>query len=73
MQKNTIVPGHYRHYKGGEYRVIDVAMHSETEELLVVYRPMYGDQALWVRPLTMFLETVQHEGKELLRFELLAE
>lgn len=73
MQNNTIVSGRYRHYKGGEYQVIDVARHSETEELLVVYRPMYGDQALWVRPLTMFLETVQHEGKELLRFELQAE
>lgn len=73
MQNNTIIAGRYRHYKGREYQVIDVAQHSETEELLVVYRPLYGEQALWVRPLTMFLETVRHAGKELPRFELLTE
>ena len=73
MQNNTIIAGRYRHYKGREYQVIDVAQHSETEELLVVYRPLYGEKALWVRPLTMFLETVRHADKELPRFELLTE
>ncbi|MCX6072751.1 MAG: DUF1653 domain-containing protein [Campylobacterales bacterium] len=46
--------GCYRHYKGNEYEVIGIAKHSETEELLVVYRPLYGEQGLWVRPLEMF-------------------
>ncbi|MFT4518401.1 MAG: hypothetical protein ACI9JM_000782 [Halioglobus sp.] len=61
-------PGKYRHYKGGEYEVQGVATHSETAEQLVVYRPLYGEGALWVRPLSMFLESVEHEGVEQLRF-----
>ncbi|MEM6583501.1 MAG: DUF1653 domain-containing protein [Pseudomonadota bacterium] len=64
--------GRYRHFKGGEYEVHGVARHSETDELLVVYTPLYGEGGLWVRPLTMFIETVQHEGQERLRFELIA-
>ena len=52
------VPGRYRHYKGGEYEVIGVARHSETDERLVVYRPLYNETGLWVRPVTMFAETV---------------
>ncbi|MED5525980.1 DUF1653 domain-containing protein [Gallaecimonas pentaromativorans] len=51
-------PGIYRHYKGNLYQVYEVARHSETEEELVVYRPLYGEGALWVRPLGMFTETV---------------
>ncbi len=51
-------PGLYRHYKGGDYRVIGTARHSETEEPLVVYRCLYDNDSLWVRPLAMFLETV---------------
>lgn len=50
--------GIYRHYKGNLYEVLDVARHSETEEYLVVYRALYGDYGLWVRPLAMFTETV---------------
>jgi len=50
--------GIYEHYKGNRYDVIDIARHSETDELLVLYRPMYGDKSLWVRPFTMFFETV---------------
>lgn len=61
-------PGRYRHYKGGEYVVIGVARHSETEEELVVYRPDYGERGLWVRPLTMFMETVEVEGRRVPRF-----
>ena len=65
------LPGRYRHYKGNEYRVLDIAYHSETEEELVVYRKLYGDGSLWVRPLAMFLEEVKVEGKIMPRFSLL--
>ena len=61
-------PGRYRHYKGGEYAVQGVARHSETEELLVVYTPLYGERGLWARPLSMFTETVIHDGVEQPRF-----
>lgn len=61
--------GKYRHYKGNYYDVIGVARHSETNEKLVVYRPQYGDKELWVRPLVMFNETVEHNGKKQPRFE----
>ena len=50
--------GIYEHYKGNQYKVIDTARHSETDELLVLYRPMYGDESLWVRPFAMFFEKV---------------
>ena len=50
--------GIYEHYKGNRYEVIDIARHSETEELLVLYRLMYGDESLWVRPFPMFFEKV---------------
>lgn len=65
--------GFYRHYKGAEYKVEGVATHSETGEQLVVYRPQYGERALWVRPLAMFIESVEHEGKTKPRFEWLGE
>jgi hypothetical protein len=61
-------PGRYRHFKGGEYQVIDIARHSETGEELVVYRPLYGEGRLWVRPLHMFLEQVERDGATLPRF-----
>lgn len=60
--------GKYRHFKGKEYEVIGVAKHSETLEDMVVYRALYGDNGLWVRPLSMFLETVVRDGKEIKRF-----
>jgi hypothetical protein len=63
-----IKPGRYRHYKGPYYQVIDVAQHSESGEELVVYRPLYGEGKLWVRPLAMFLEQVEHDGKLQPRF-----
>lgn len=62
------VPGRYRHFKGGEYEVLGVARHSETDERLVVYRPLYGDGGLWVRPVAMFLETVTIDGQPRPRF-----
>ena len=64
----SLPTGRYRHYKGNFYDVIGVARHSETEEKLVVYRPLYGDGALWVRPLAMFTEVVTVEGREVPRF-----
>ena len=71
QQNSTPQTGTYRHYKGGEYEVIGVARHSETEEQLVVYRPLYGERGLWVRPLAMFCETVNVDGREVPRFEFL--
>lgn len=66
-----ISTGKYRHYKGNDYEVIGVATHSETREQVVVYRPLYGESALWVRPLVMFVETVTVDGKEQPRFRKL--
>ncbi len=57
-----ILPGLYRHFKGGLYRVEGVARHSETLEEMVVYRALYGEGGLWVRPAAMWNETVTHEG-----------
>ena len=65
--------GRYRHYKGNHYVVLGVASHSETLEKLVVYRADYGDRGLWVRPLAMFLETVEVSGESKERFEFLDE
>lgn len=61
--------GRYRHFKGREYEVIGVAKHSETLEELVVYRALYGDNGLWVRPRDMFLEEIQRDGRKFHRFE----
>ena len=72
MKMQEINSGRYRHYKGHEYTVIGIARHSETMEELVIYRQEYGDNALWVRPKQMFLETVEVDGKILQRFEYLA-
>ena len=60
--------GRYRHYKGNEYIVLGIAHHSETQEELVVYRQVYGERGLWVRPKEMFLETVEVNGKQVPRF-----
>ncbi|RLT95318.1 MAG: DUF1653 domain-containing protein [Ketobacter sp.] len=64
-------PGRYRHYKGRDYEVIGVGRHSETEEPMVVYRTLYGDYDLWVRPLAMFTENVEVNGETLPRFRYL--
>jgi hypothetical protein len=66
--KTDVSPGTYRHYKGNLYEVIGVAAHSETEEPMVVYRALYGERGLWVRPLEMFAEDVQLEGESIRRF-----
>lgn len=59
---STIQPGRYRHFKGKEYQVIGTARHSETLEEMVVYRALYGDGGLWVRPAAMWNETVERDG-----------
>ena len=63
-----IKPGRYRHFKGNEYEVIGLARHSETQEEMVVYRALYGDFGLWVRPARMWNETVERDGKTFHRF-----
>ena len=68
---NEIKPGRYRHYKGQEYEVIGIARYSETLEDLVVYRALYGEGEIWVRPKEMFLDTVEVDGKKVRRFEFL--
>lgn len=65
---SEIAPGRYRHYKGPEYEVLSEARHSETEEVLVVYRALYGEHGLWVRPKTMWQETVEVDGVATPRF-----
>lgn len=71
MMKSSVRTGRYRHFKGNEYIVVGVARHSETQEELVVYRQDYGERGLWVRPLAMFGETVEVDGRQLPRFEYL--
>ena len=63
--------GHYQHYKGGRYEVIGVAKHSETGDELVIYCDIKDDQKIWARPLGMFLEEVEAEGKKMSRFKYL--
>lgn len=65
--------GRYRHFKGGEYEVIGVARHSETLEEMVVYRALYGEKGLWVRPASMWDETVERDGKCFKRFTYIGE
>lgn len=65
--------GRYRHYKGNHYELVCVARHSETLEPMVVYRPLYGEGALWVRPYAMFFETVVIDGIEQRRFQPLGD
>jgi hypothetical protein len=67
----TIELGKYRHYKNKEYELLSVATHSETLEAMVVYKALYGDFGVWVRPLSMFVETVCIEGITQKRFEKL--
>ncbi len=61
-------PGRYRHFKGKEYELLFVARHSETLEEMVVYRALYGERGIWVRPASMWNETVERDGKTYRRF-----
>lgn len=63
-----ILPGKYRHYKGRDYEVLFLARHSETEEEMVVYRTLYGEHSLWVRPASMWSELVTVDGEQVPRF-----
>ena len=73
MNSKEIKPGKYRHFKGNEYEVIGIARHSETEEEMVVYRALYGEGGLWVRPASMWDETVERDGKVFRRFTYIGE
>ena len=69
MGSDMLKLGKYRHYKGKEYEVIGIAKHSETLNELVVYRALYRNKDLWVRPLIMFNERIEINGKKIRRFE----
>ena len=68
-----IKPGRYRHFKGNEYRVLYLARHSETLEPMVVYQALYGEHGIWVRPASMWNETVERSGQRLRRFTYLGD
>lgn len=70
---NEIKPGLYRHFKGNEYEVLYIAKYSETLEPMVVYKALYGDGGVWVRPAEMWNETVTREGKTFKRFEYIGD
>ena len=70
-EKQRLVGPTFRHFKGNLYRLEGFAKDSETLEEMVVYRALYGDGGLWVRPAKMFFETVERDGKTMKRFELL--
>lgn len=69
MERQVRIGGKYRHFKGNEYEVLCIARHSETTEPMVVYRALYGEGDVWVRPLPMFLDTVTRDGETKPRFE----
>ena len=71
VENNMLKLGKYRHYKGKEYEVIGVAKHSETLEKLVVYKALYGKGFIWVRPLKIFLEKIEVDGKKIPRFSFI--
>lgn len=70
---DVIKPGIYRHFKGADYELIDVAFHSETERPHVVYRPLYGEARLWLRPLELFIDHKEVDGIQVPRFERIGE
>lgn len=70
QQSRTIkINTKYRHFKGNEYLVLHIAKHSETLEEIVVYQALYGEYGIWVRPLDMFLEQIEHDGVKMDRFQ----
>ena len=72
-QSNRLKPGLYRHFKGGLYKVMEVATHSEDEQLLVIYQALYGEKGYWARPLAMFTELVEYQGSQQARFSYCAD
>lgn len=73
MLMDAFKPGKYRHFKGGEYEFLYVAKHSETLEDMVVYRALYGEYGVWVRPASMWNEVVERDGKRVQRFTYIGE
>lgn len=71
MTMQEIIKGRYRHFKGGEYEVLGMAVHSETLEKMVVYRALYGECGVWVRPASMWTQEVSYQGKKTVRFSLI--
>ena len=69
----TIKPGRYRHFKGKEYEVLYIATHSEAREEMVVYRALYGERGVWVRPASMWNEVIERDGKTYRRFTYIGE
>ncbi len=70
MKKDKkIKRGIYRHYKGNLYEVLEIGRHSETEEWMVIYRTLYGDGGVWIRPYEMFIEDIEVKGEKIKRFE----
>ncbi len=70
---DEIRPGRYRHFKGNEYEVLYLATHSETMEPMVVYRALYGERGVWVRPASMWNEKVERDGQTYRRFTYIGE
>lgn len=68
-----ITPGIYQHFKGNQYQVVDIARHSESLDEHVVYKALYGKFGLWVRPLPMFAETIERDGKRIERFRRISD
>ena len=73
VREMELKPGRYRHFKGKEYRMIGIAKHSETLEPMVVYQPLYGEGGLWVRPASMWSQTVERDGYVGPRFQWIGE
>lgn len=71
VKKMVKIGGIYQHYKGNMYKVLEIAKHSETLEDMVVYKAMYGDRVVWVRPLLMFEEIIEKDGKKVERFKFI--
>ena len=71
MNEEIVIGGIYKHFKGNEYKVLNIAKNSETLEYMVVYQALYGSGDIWVRPLNIFLENIEKDGKIIKRFELI--
>ena len=73
MSRSELKPGIYEHYKKNRYKVLGIAKHTETKEELALYQPLYGDRSWCVRPLNLFLEDVEVDGKTVPRFKYISE
>ncbi|MCI2057405.1 MAG: DUF1653 domain-containing protein [Oscillibacter sp.] len=71
--EEIIHPGYYRHFKGNKYEVLGMATHSETMEPMVIYRALYGEHGVWVRPASMWNEEIERDGKKFRRFTYLGD